>query len=77
MGKRVKMRRNECQAETMRYGGVSKFYRCPVCKKNFLIPFQTKGGGKTHWVYKVRRNRKLIYMCSYRCFHQITEGVAK
>lgn len=59
-----------CCAENARYGGISKGYICPVCRKNFFVPFQTKGGGKTNWVYKIKQNRKNIYLCSYSCFNR-------
>uniref|UniRef100_UPI00405766F2 hypothetical protein n=1 Tax=Acetatifactor sp. TaxID=1872090 RepID=UPI00405766F2 len=54
--------------EPPRYGGVSKMYRCPVCDKDFFVPFQTKGGGRTNWVYKRRKKKKSIYYCSYHCY---------
>ena len=56
--------------KTAKYGGISKAYTCPVCKRYFLVPYQTKGGGHTKWVYKLtdRTNRKLLYYCSYHCF---------
>ena len=56
-----------------RFGGVSKSYICPVCEKLFLVPFQSKGGGKTQWVYKRKKAGKIEYICSYHCFK--TEGV--
>lgn len=55
------------------YGGVSKIYTCAVCKKNFLVPFQTRGGGHTQWVYVRKRNRKRIYCCSYKCYISYTK----
>lgn len=56
-----------------KYGGVSKLYLCPICHKSFLVPFQTKGGGKTHWVYCLYKERRKIYLCSYHCFLEAKE----
>lgn len=56
-----------------RYGGVSKTYICPVCGRLFLVPFQTKGGGHTEWVYVLWNRRKKKYLCSYRCFSAVKE----
>lgn len=52
----------------MRYGGISKAYICPICHSYFLVPYQTKGGGHTKWVYRLRDSRKHLYYCSYHCF---------
>lgn len=60
-----------------RCGGVSKIYRCPVCHEIFAVPYQTRGGGRTNWVYSVRQKRRKIYYCSYHCFREMqkmTEG---
>ncbi len=54
-----------------RYGGISKAYICPHCRNLFLVPFQTKGGGKTHWVYK----RHKVYYCSYHCYRESEERI--
>ncbi len=56
-----------------RFGGVSKTYCCPHCEKNFLVPFQTKGGGKTQWTYRRRKNKKTEYYCSYHCYKATEE----
>lgn len=40
-----------------RCGGVSKIYRCPVCHEIFAVPYQTRGGGRTNWVYSVRQKQ--------------------
>lgn len=56
-----------------KYGGVSKTYICPRCGKEFLVPFQTRGGGKTTWVYQRHCKRKKIYYCSYHCFADTEE----
>ena len=52
-----------------RFGGVSKTYICPVCGKVFLVPFQSKGGGHTQWVFRKRVKNRFVYMCSYSCFN--------
>lgn len=52
-------------------------YRCPVCHEIFAVPYQTRGGGRTNWVYSVRQKRRKIYYCSYHCFREMqkmTEG---
>lgn len=63
--------------EALRYGGVSKMYRCPVCRRLFLIPFQSKGGGRTHWVYQRQSGRRKIYYCSYHCYVGKTGGMGQ
>lgn len=52
----------------MECGGVSRTCICALCKTSFLMPFQTRGGGKTEWVYTRKKGRKKIYYCSYKCF---------
>lgn len=51
-----------------RYGGVSKTYTCPVCGKQFLVPYQSKGGGRMQWVFRRRHKGKTDYYCSYHCY---------
>lgn len=51
------------------YGGISKKYICPQCGRQFLVPFQTRGGGKTQWAYCVRKKRKKTFLCSYKCLN--------
>lgn len=51
-----------------RYGGISKSYVCPVCGTLFLVPYQSKGGGRMQWVYRKRYKGKMAYFCSYHCF---------
>lgn len=51
-----------------RCGGVSRLYVCVWCKREFRVPFQTRGGGKTQWVYSRRKGKKKLYYCSYKCF---------
>ena len=46
-------------------------YCCPVCHGIFAVPYQTKGGGRTHWVYCARQQRRKIYYCSYHCFRKM------
>ena len=60
--------------EFKRYGGISKLYYCPICDQTFLVPFQSKGGGRTQWVYKRRRNKRMTYYCSYHCY-KVSEEV--
>ena len=62
--------------EYNRYGGVSKMYTCPVCKSKFMVPFQTRGGGRNKWVYISYKARKKIYFCSYHCKNE-AEHIAK
>lgn len=49
------------------YGGLGKDYVCPVCKKTFSVPFQTRGGGKTQWAYARWISGHKAYICSYSC----------
>lgn len=57
-----------------RYGGISKEYTCPQCGRHFLVPFQTRGGGKTQWVFKLYgEERKTQYFCSYHCYARTLE----
>jgi len=51
-----------------RYGGISKSYICPQCGKLFLVPYQSKGGGRTQWVYRIRHAGVTSYFCSYHCY---------
>lgn len=61
-----------------RYGGISKEYICPECSKLFLVPYQSSGGGKMQWVYRMKgKNRKTIYLCSYSCFLKAGERKEK
>lgn len=46
---------------------LSKKYICPVCGKIFYIPYQSKGGGRTNWVFKIRVGNKKYHLCSYSC----------
>lgn len=46
-------------------------YCCPVCHSVFSVPYQTKGGGRTNWVYSVCQKRRKIYCCSYHCFRMM------
>lgn len=52
------------------YGGISKSYICPQCGKSFLVPYQSKGGGKTEWAYSRHNKKKKQYFCSYSCIRQ-------
>ena len=54
--------------EYARFGGVSKSYICPACSKLFLVPYQSKGGGRMQWVYRRKKAGKIEYFCSYHCF---------
>lgn len=40
----------------------------PGMSRDFAVPYQTRGGGRTNWVYSVRQKRRKIYYCSYHCF---------
>ncbi len=51
-----------------RFGGVSKLYICPCCKKYFFVPFSSKGGGRNEYVFKKRVKNQMIYVCSYTCY---------
>lgn len=51
----------------MKIYGVTKEHICPWCGKKFYIPYQSKGGGRTQWTYKLRLGNKRYYYCSYSC----------
>lgn len=53
-----------------RFGGVSKTYICPHCGKLFMVPYQSKGGGKTQWVYRRKQDKRQTYYCSYHCLRE-------
>lgn len=56
------------------FGGISKEYVCPQCGRRFLVPYQTRGGGKTQWVFKLRGEaRRTQYFCSYHCYAEALE----
>lgn len=54
----------------MRSCKISKRYKCPCCGNIFYIPYQSRGGGRTYWVYNLRIGNRKIYMCSYHCHKQ-------
>lgn len=53
----------------MRIYGVTKERICPWCGKKFYIPYQSRGGGRTQWVYKLRLGNLHYYYCGYTCFN--------
>lgn len=57
----------------MKYIGISKRYLCPCCRRTFLVPYQSRGGGRTEWVYRMRIKNKRVYLCSYRCFQELSD----
>ena len=42
---------------------------CPWCGKKFYMPYQSRGGGRTQWTYKLRLGNRRYYYCSYTCFN--------
>lgn len=54
----------------MSYRGVEliQMNHCPCCGSVFYVPYQSRGGGKTNWIYSVREGNKRIKLCSYHCY---------
>lgn len=59
----------------MKIYGISKEYDCPCCGRRFYAPYQSKGGGRTKWQYKVRIANKYYYLCSYSCLNEFKKEV--
>lgn len=57
--------------------GISKEYICPQCGRLFYVPRQTRGGGKTEWVYVAVIRRKKYYLCTYSCYTQFKKQEGK